>query len=59
MATSDADDSLRIIAPFGLDDLFGMMVRRNPARASAEIYRRRVADKRYPERWPRVTVIHE
>ncbi|MEO2216775.1 nucleotidyltransferase family protein [Chromobacterium vaccinii] len=55
----NADDSLRIIAPFGLDDLFGMTVRRNPARASAEIYRRRVADKRYRERWPRVTVIHE
>lgn len=55
----NADDSLRIIAPFGLDDLFGMTVRRNPARASAAIYRRRVADKRYRERWPRVTVIHE
>ncbi|MEN6079539.1 nucleotidyltransferase family protein [Chromobacterium piscinae] len=55
----NADDSLRIIAPFGLDDLFDMTVRRNPVRASAEIYRRRVADKRYRERWPRVTVIHE
>ncbi|MEO9384917.1 nucleotidyltransferase family protein [Chromobacterium phragmitis] len=55
----NADDSLRIIAPFGLDDLFGMAVRHNPARASRETYRQRVAQKRYAERWPRVTVVLE
>ncbi|MFB0827578.1 nucleotidyltransferase family protein [Chromobacterium violaceum] len=55
----NADDSLRIIAPFGLDDLFAMTVRRNPARASLEIYRQRVAQKRYQARWPRVTVVLE
>lgn len=53
----NADDSLRLIAPYGLDDLFAMRVRRNPARASVEIYRQRLAQKRYAERWPRVRVV--
>jgi hypothetical protein len=51
------DDRLHVIAPHGLDDLFAMVVRRNPARVSLETYRERVASKRYAQRWPRVTVI--
>lgn len=53
----DADDALHVIAPHGLDDLFAMVVRRNPARVSLATYRERVAGKRYAARWPRVTVI--
>ncbi len=53
----DAADRLEIVAPLGLDDLFAMVVRRNLARGSAADYERRVASKRFPERWPRVTVI--
>ena len=53
----DAAGRLEIVAPFGLDDLFAMVVRHNPARASAADYDRRVASKRFTERWPRVTVI--
>jgi len=52
----DGDDALHVIAPHGLDDLFAMAVRRNPARVSVATYRERVATKRYPQRWPRVTV---
>ncbi|WP_239690852.1 nucleotidyltransferase family protein [Chromobacterium sphagni] len=55
----NADDSLRVIAPHGLGDLFEMVVRRNPARVSVETYRQRLAQKRYAERWPRVTVVGE
>ena len=51
------DGSLRVIAPHGLEDLFAMVVRRNPARVSVETYRRRVAQKRYAERWPSVRVV--
>lgn len=51
------DNALTIIAPHGLEDLFSMVVRRNPARASAETYRQRVAQKRYTERWPNVRVM--
>jgi hypothetical protein len=46
-----------VIAPHGLADLFAMVVRRNPARVSVETYRRRVASRRYTQRWPRVTVV--
>ena len=53
----DDDDALHLIAPHGLDDLFAMVVRRNPARVSVETYRERVATKRYAQRWPHVTVV--
>jgi len=53
----DADDQIQVIAPHGLDDLFAMRVQRNPRRVSVETYRARVQEKRYKERWPRVTVL--
>ena len=53
----DDDDRLHVIAPHGLDDLFAMVVRRNPVRVGVETYRERVASKRYAQRWPRVTVV--
>ena len=51
------DDSLVVLAPHGLDDLFNIVVRRNPTRVSVETYRQRVAQKRYYERWPRVRIV--
>jgi hypothetical protein len=48
---------LIVEAPLGLDDLLGMVHRRNPRRVSAEEYHRRLASKRIAERWPRVTVV--
>jgi hypothetical protein len=51
------DDGLTIVAPFGLDDLLGLVLRHNPCRATAEEYDRRVRSKRITERWPRVTVL--
>lgn len=54
-----ADDEIRVLAPLGLDDLLGVVVRRNPARVSVDTYRRRIREKRYAERWPRVRVIPE
>ena len=51
------DNALKVIAPHGLDDLFSMVVRRNPVRVSVETYRERVAQKRYVERWPKVRVV--
>jgi hypothetical protein len=53
----DDDDRLHVIAPHGLEDLFAMVVRRNPVRVSVETYRDRVAGKRYAQRWPQVRVI--
>ena len=51
------DNARRVIAPHGLEDLFAMVVRRNPTRVSVETYRQRIAQKRYRERWPHVTVV--
>jgi hypothetical protein len=53
------DDSLRVVAPCGLDDLFGLVCRRNPRRVTVEEYRRRVHSKRIADRWPMVTVVDE
>ncbi|MGK5031140.1 nucleotidyltransferase family protein [Janthinobacterium sp. MDT1-19] len=44
-------------APHGLDDLFAMVVWRNPARISLDGYAQRLASKDYAARWPRVTII--
>ena len=51
------DGEIGIVAPHGLDDLFEMVVRRNPARISADGYAQRLASKDYAARWPRVTII--
>jgi hypothetical protein len=51
------DGTIDVWAPYGLDDLSSMVVRRNPTRVSIDTYRRRVEQKRYLERWPRATVI--
>lgn len=53
----DASDRLTIIAPFGLGDLFNMVVRRNPRRVSTSTYRERIDSKRYTDRWPRVHIL--
>jgi len=52
-----ASGSIGIIAPHGLEDLFTLRVRRNPARVSVETYRHRAEQKQYVKRWPRVTVV--
>jgi uncharacterized protein len=52
----EADDSLTVLAPHGLDDLLGMVYRRNPVRVSVEEYERRLRKKGVRERWPRVRV---
>lgn len=55
--TVQPEGALHVIAPYGLHDLFAMIVRRNPARVSIRTYRERVEHKRYAERWPMVTVV--
>lgn len=52
-----ADDSIQVIAPHGLEDLFALKVRRNPIRVSASTYRQRVQQKQFELRWPKVKII--
>jgi len=51
------DDTLYVIAPFGLSGLFHMILRRNPARVSRDEFRRRCRDKAIQIKWPRVQLI--
>lgn len=51
----EADDSLTIEAPFGLEDLFSMTIRPNPHRGLAKGWDKIVKSAR--ERWPEVKVV--
>lgn len=53
----DDAGKLKVIAPFGLDDLFAGIVRRNAPRVSLPIYQQRLAEKRFGVRWPRLQII--
>jgi uncharacterized protein len=55
----EPDDAVTIVAPCGLDDLFGMVLRRNDRQVSAEYFRSRLVSKRIAERWPQVTVVFD
>lgn len=53
----DADDALRVLAPFGLDDLFALKLRPTAAgRRRLGAYRHRLDAKGWQDRWPRLTV---
>jgi hypothetical protein len=49
-----AGDDMLIVAPYGLDDLFACVCRHNPTRVPRAFYERRVAEKGWGERWPRL-----
>jgi uncharacterized protein len=57
--TLNGAGAIEVIAPFGLDDLLALRVRRNPARVSLATYRARTASKNYRARWPRVQIVDE
>jgi ribosomal protein S18 acetylase RimI-like enzyme len=52
-----ADDTIEVVAPRGLEDLFGMICRRNPCRVTIEEYHRRIQSKPIATRWARVRVL--
>jgi uncharacterized protein len=52
-----ADDRIRVVAPWGLEDLFGIIWRHNPQRPPVAVFNERVRGKRIAERWPRVRII--
>jgi hypothetical protein len=51
------DDTIKVIAPHGLQDLFDLKVRHNDARASADVFMQRVTSKRLIERWPMLSIV--
>ncbi len=54
--TLDDKSRIEIIAPWGLEDLFGIKIRRNPTRVSPQTYLQRTEQKQYSQRWPKVEV---
>ena len=52
-------DKYKVYAPCGLEDLFGMVIRRNPARVDVRTYSTRIASKQYDQCWKSVKVINE
>ena len=48
----EPNDKISILAPHGLEDLFGMVVRRNPTRISRSGFLHRLEEKRFDEKWP-------
>lgn len=54
-----ADDSLEIAMPCGLQDLFDLVLRRNPRRVTRAIFHERVLSKQIRTRWPRVRIVDD
>jgi uncharacterized protein len=52
-------DEISIVAPYGLSDLFSMILRRNPSRVTPEIFMQRLHSKQILHKWPRVQVIYD
>ncbi|MFD3257442.1 nucleotidyltransferase family protein [Paenibacillus lentus] len=52
-------DELELSAPHGLDDLFGMVVRRSPRFADRHYYLERVHRKNWLQHWPLLTWIKD
>lgn len=53
-----AGGELKIYAPHGVNDLLDMVVRRSPYFVDHEYYWKRVRDKKWLTRWPKLTFIH-
>lgn len=53
----DKEDNIRIIAPLGLDDLFNIVLRRNPARVTPEQFLKRLSEKDLVKKWPMMRVV--
>jgi hypothetical protein len=53
------DDSLKIEAPFGFEDLFNMILRRNPSRLTIDLFKKRYQEKQIIKKWPKVKVIDD
>jgi uncharacterized protein len=52
-----ADDSIEAAVPYGLEDLFGLICRRNPRRVTVEEYHRRIQAKAMAVRWPGLQIV--
>ena len=54
-----SNDEIHIVAPYGLTDLFQLVLRRNPRRVTQEQFVQRLHSKDILRKWPRVHVIYD
>ena len=52
-----SNEELYICAPFGLEDLFNLTLRRNPKRVTLEQFKKRCKEKGILQKWPKVKII--
>ncbi len=53
--TLDKNNKLKLIAPYGIDDLINFKIRISPKfKGDSELLKKRMADKKWKEKWPRV-----
>jgi hypothetical protein len=55
--TLDEAGAPRLVAPLGLDDLLGMVLRRNARQVTHEYFLERLHGKHIRESWPLVRVV--
>jgi uncharacterized protein len=51
------EGGLMVVAPYGLDDLLDCVCRHNPARVTGAYYEKRVREKGWRNRWPKMRYI--
>lgn len=57
--TKGLGEDFRVYAPCGLEDLFEMVIHRNPERIDVRTYNARILTKQYDRCWKSVKIIHE
>jgi len=57
--TKTQKNECKIYAPCGLEDLFGMVIRRNPVRVDVRTYNERILKKQYRNSWKSIKIIRE
>jgi hypothetical protein len=50
------DDIITVIAPYGIDDIFEMRVRKSPLFKDKEYFQKRVMNKNWNEIWPKINI---
>jgi uncharacterized protein len=53
----DATGCLHVVAPLGLDDLFGLILRPSPFLRHPDVFHQRLAQKAFLTRWPRLRLV--
>jgi len=50
------EDTVKVVAPYGVEDIFDLKVRRSPLFKDKEYYHRRIMNKNWKEIWPKIKI---